>query len=132
MALTSAALRGVDVRLLVPAHSDSALVSAAARSYFDELVSAGVRVYEFPAMLHSKALLVDASTCILGSSNFDNRSFRLNFELSVLIEDAGVAAALEAVLARDLERAVRVPENRRPRLPAALAEATARLLSPLL
>ena len=132
MALTSAALRGVDVRLLVPAHSDSALVSAAARSYFDELVSAGVRVYEFPAMLHSKALLVDASTCILGSSNFDNRSFRLNFELSVLIEAAGVAAALEAVLARDLERAVRVPENRRPRLPAALAEATARLLSPLL
>jgi cardiolipin synthase A/B len=132
MALTSAALRGVDVRLLVPLRSDSALVSAAARSYFDELIAAGVRVYEYPSMLHSKALLVDADTCVLGSSNFDNRSFRLNFELSVLIEDAGVAAALEGVLARDLERAIRVPAERRPGIVAALAEATARLLSPLL
>lgn len=132
MALTSAALRGVDVRLLVPRRSDSALVSAAARSYFEELMAAGVRVHEYPRMLHSKALLVDGETCMLGSSNFDNRSFRLNFELSVLIEDAGVAGALEAVLTEDLAAATRVPDQRRPGLLAALGEATARLLSPLL
>jgi cardiolipin synthase len=132
MALTSAALRGVDVRLLVPRRSDSALVSAAARSYFDELVAAGVRVFEYPRMLHTKALLVDGETCVLGSSNFDNRSFRLNFELSVLFQDADVALALESLLAEDFAQALRVPDDRRPGLGGALAEATARLLSPLL
>jgi cardiolipin synthase len=132
MALTSAALRGVDVRLLVPAHSDSRLVTAAARSYFDELQSAGVRVYEYPRMLHMKALLIDEHVAILGSSNFDNRSFRLNFELCVLFEDAGVAADLQRILAHDLELADEVAVPRPMGLPARLFEATARLLSPLL
>jgi cardiolipin synthase len=132
MALTSAALRGVEVRLLVPRRSDSALVSAAARSYFDELIGAGVRVFEYPRMLHTKALLVDADTCVLGSSNFDNRSFRLNFELCVLFEDAGVGADLEAVLARDLAAASEVRGQRRLPFWPRLAEASARLLSPLL
>lgn len=132
MALTSAALRGLDVRLLVPAMSDSRLVSAAARSYYDELLAAGVRVHEFPAMLHAKALLVDDDTCVLGSSNFDNRSFRLNFELCILFEDAGVAGALEAVLARDFERSRRVVVGRPLAFRSRLAEALARLLSPLL
>ena len=60
MALTSAALRGVDVRVLVPRRSDSRIVSAAARSYFDELIVAGVKVWEYKArMLHSKTLVVD-------------------------------------------------------------------------
>jgi cardiolipin synthase len=132
MALTSAALRGVDVRVLVPVRTDSALVSAAARSYFDELMAAGARVYEYPRMLHTKALLVDDETCVLGSSNFDNRSFRLNFELCVLFEDRGVADALEAILARDLEQALEVGAPRLLRFWPALGEASARLLSPLL
>ncbi|NEL42999.1 MAG: cardiolipin synthase, partial [Xanthomonas perforans] len=60
MALTSAALGGLDVRLLVPRVSDSRLVTYAARSYFDELLEAGVRIYEYgPRMLHTKALLAD-------------------------------------------------------------------------
>lgn len=132
MALTSAALRGVDVRLLVPRRSDSALVSAAARSYFDELIAAGVRVFEYPRMLHTKALLVDGETCVLGSSNFDNRSFRLNFELSVLFEDAGIAALLEKQLATDFALAKEVRGPRRLAFGPRLGEATARLLSPLL
>ncbi|HMB58098.1 MAG TPA: cardiolipin synthase [Arenimonas sp.] len=132
MALTSAALRGLDVRLLVPERSDSRLVTAAARSYFGELMAAGVRVFEYPRMLHTKALLVDDDTCVLGSSNFDNRSFRLNFELCVLFEDKGVAGALETILAGDLERAREVPHDRGIGLPQRLAEAVARLLSPLL
>jgi cardiolipin synthase len=98
MALTSAALRGVDTALVVPLMSDNLLVTLAARSYFDDLARAGVRVYEFPKMLHTKALLVDDATAILGSSNFDHRSFRLNFELSILFDNAEVAEQLARVL----------------------------------
>ncbi len=132
MALTSAALRGLDVRLLVPRRSDSALVTAAARSYYDELIEAGVRVFEFPRMLHSKALLLDGERCILGSSNFDNRSFRLNFELSVLFEDTAVAARLEQQLALDFAAAREVRGPRQLAFWPRLGEAAARLLSPLL
>ena len=132
MALTSAAQRGLDVRVLVPHRSDSKLVTAAARSYFGELLRAGVRVYEFPRMLHAKALLLDDATCVLGSSNFDYRSFRLNFELCVLFEDTGLAKQLAGVLARDLEASAEIHGPRRRPFLARLAEAGARLLSPLL
>ena len=133
-ALTSAALRGLDVRLLVPRVGDSKIVSAAARSYYDELLAAGVRVFEYqPRMLHSKALLVDADTVLVGSANFDNRSFRLNFELSVLLRDPVLAAEMEAVYLTDLREAREVTKDRpRTPLPRQLAEACARLLSPLL
>lgn len=134
MALTSAALRGLDVRVVVPARSDSRVVSAAARSYFDELTAAGVRVFEYqPRMLHSKALLVDDDTCIIGSANFDHRSFRLNFELSVLLHDAGVAAGLEAEAKATLAHCREVRADDPPAaLWRRLADASARLLSPLL
>jgi cardiolipin synthase A/B len=133
MALTSAALRGVDVRLLVPRQADSRVVTWAARSYYDQLLQAGVRVFEYlPRMLHSKALLVDEATAIVGSANFDHRSFRLNFELSVLLQDAGVAESLEAIFSEDLAQAEEVRVDRPGSFPARLAEASARLLSPLL
>lgn len=132
MALTSAALRGADVRLLVPVMSDSRLVTAAASSYFDELLEAGVRIFEYPRMLHTKALLIDDEGALLGSSNYDNRSFRLNFELCVWFEDAGVARDLENVLQQDLSVAREVLAPRRQALLPQLAEASARLLSPLL
>ena len=133
-ALTSAALRGVDVRVLVPRRSDSLVVSAAARSYYDELLAAGIRVFEYqPRMLHSKLLLVDNATVLIGSANFDNRSFRLNFELSLLLRCAPLAAELEAVFLTDLREAREIAANRPPpALPRRLAEACARLLSPLL
>ena len=131
-ALTSAAMRGVDVRVLVPAMSDSRWVSAAARSYYDELHGAGARVYEYPNMLHSKALLVDDEVAMFGSSNFDNRSFRLNFELCVLFEDADVGAALAAEFRHDLLLAREVTWPRRLTFGQRLGEAWARLLSPLL
>ena len=132
MALTSAAQRGLDVRVLVPRMSDSKLVTAAARSYYSELLRAGIRVYEFPRMLHAKALLLDDDCCVLGSSNFDYRSFRLNFELCVLFEDAVLASRLSEVLTADLALSTEIYRPRhRPFLPR-LAEAGARLLSPLL
>lgn len=134
MALTSAALAGLDVRLLVPKMSDSRLVTYCVRSYYDELLAAGVKVYEYgPRMLHTKALLVDDDTVIVGSANFDHRSFRLNFEVSVLFQDAGIAGELARLLEGELAHAPRVRDERdRPLLRARLPEALARLMSPLL
>ena len=134
MALTSAALAGLDVRLLVPRVSDSRVVTLAARSYFDELLAAGVRVYEYgPRLLHSKALLVDDHVVVIGSANFDHRSFRLNFEVSLLFHDARLASELERVIELDLAHSPRVREDRpRPLWSVQMPEAIARLVSPLL
>ncbi|MET0756058.1 MAG: cardiolipin synthase [Pseudoxanthomonas sp.] len=134
MALTSAALGGVDVRLVVPKLSDSRLVTFAARSYFDELLAAGVKVYEYgPRLLHTKALLCDDDVAIIGSANFDHRSFRLNFEISLLFRDRGIAGTLAQLMEGEIAASepVRDLRNRslwRNRLPEALA----RLMSPLL
>jgi cardiolipin synthase len=134
MALTSAALGGLDVRVLVPRMGDSRVVTFAARSYFDELMAAGAKVYEYgPRMLHTKALLVDDDVAILGSANFDARSFRLNFEVSVLFHDAVIAAALARLIDGEFASAPRVREQRSRELwTVRLPEALARLMSPLL
>ena len=134
MALTSAALGGLDVRVLVPRRSDSLVVTLAARSYFDKLLAAGVRVYEYgPRMLHTKALLVDDDLALVGSANFDARSFSLNFEVCMLLRDHGVAAGLAQLFEADLAKAPRVRADRpQPLWSVRLPEAAARLLSPLL
>jgi len=133
-ALTTAALRGVDVRILVPKHSDSRLVTAAARSYYDELASAGVAIYEYgPPMLHAKLLAVDERIAAVGSANFDNRSLTLNFEAIAVLYDPELAARLIQSFEADLRCARRyVKPGRRASLGQRLGEATARLLSPLL
>ncbi len=133
MALTNAAMRGVDVRILVPRRSDSLIASAAARSYFDDLIDAGVKVWEYEArMLHSKTMLVDDAVGMVGTANFDNRSFRLNYEISAFAYGPVLTVPLGAQFERDLRKSVRVEANRR--LPAwqRLADATCRLFSPLL
>ena len=134
LALTSAALAGLDVRLLVPRRCDSLSVTLAARSYFDELLAAGVKVYEYgPRMLHTKALLVDETLAIVGSANFDHRSFSLNFEVSMLFDDAVVAGELARLIEGEFGHAPRVRDERaRPLWTVRLPEALARLLAPLL
>ena len=134
MALTSAALGGVDVRLLVPKNTDSRLVTHAARSYFDDLMAAGVKVLEYgPRMLHTKALLCDDDLAIIGSANFDHRSFRLNFESSVLFRDRGLVAELAELIEHDCLSCTQVTADRqRPLWRSRLPEALARLMSPLL
>lgn len=134
MALTSAALGGLDVRLLVPKLSDSRLVTYAARSYFDALLAAGVRIYEYgPRMLHSKALLCDDDLAILGSANFDHRSFRLNFEISVLFRDRDLVASLAELVEAECGSCQLVRNDRhRPLWRSRLPEALARVVSPLL
>ncbi|GGA81068.1 cardiolipin synthase [Arenimonas soli] len=134
MALTSAAMRGLDVRVVVPARSDSTLVSAASRSYYDELLAAGIGVFEYqPRMLHSKALLVDDETCVLGSANFDSRSFRLNFELSILLHDRDLAGELEREMTSTLAQCREVKaDDPPPPFLRRLADNATRLLSPVL
>ncbi|WP_295522814.1 cardiolipin synthase [uncultured Pseudacidovorax sp.] len=133
MALTNAALRGVDVRVLVPRRSDSLVVSAAARSYYDELLAAGVKVWEYKArMLHSKTLVVDEHCAMIGTANFDNRSFLLNFEVMAVVYGPALAGPLAMQFETDLQSASPVRTNRHRSFWLRLGEAVARLFSPLL
>jgi cardiolipin synthase A/B len=131
MALSNAALRGIDVRVLVPQRADSLTVTYAARSYFDELCAAGVRVFQYPHMLHAKVLLVDDDV-LVGSANFDVRSFRLNFELGLLLQHAQCAEQIRERLAQDFSTAEEVSRGRALSFLSKLGEAVARLFSPLL
>lgn len=136
LVLRTAAMRGVDVRILVPdpRHNDSRLVAIAARSYYDELLEAGCRIYEYiPGMLHAKYLVADDIAAI-GSANMDIRSFHINYEITAMFYDAAFTADLVTVFMADLEQASEVrPEHRlRLSLGQRLLEGSARLLSPLL
>ena len=134
MALTSAALGGLDVRLMVPRMSDSRLVTYAGRSYYDRLLAAGVTVHEYsPRLLHSKVLVCDDDLAIVGSANFDHRSFRLNFELSLLVSDRDRVAELARLVEADCAECEPVPRERpSPFWSVRLPEGLARLVSPLL
>jgi cardiolipin synthase len=134
VALSAAALRGVRVELIVPRRSDSLIVTVAARSYFDELLRAGVHVYEYPRMVHAKTMVVDGKIAIVGSANLDNRSFRLNFEVSALFYDDAAIAKLSQLFETDKKKCRHITMKMRSKisLPMRLAEASARLLSPLL
>lgn len=133
VALTTAALRGVDVRLLLPGASDHRLVLYAGQSYYDELLAAGVRVFEFrKGFLHAKTMVVDHAMTALGSANMDMRSFRLNWEANVVAYDAQLARAVALDFLRDCEQAV---EIKRPVVRTTwrrAREAGSYLLSPLL
>ena len=103
-ALELAAARGVDVRLLVSEKSDHPLLVNVGRSYYEELLRFGVKIYEYEKGInHSKVTLIDDKWLMVGSANFDIRSMRLNFELNVAVRDPGRAAELEAVLAYDFD-----------------------------
>ena len=133
-ALVTAALRGVDVAIMVPRKSDSWLVTFAARSYFDELLAAGARIYEYEIMLHAKTLVVDDDFSSVGTANMDARSFRLNFEVTAAFYSKEITARLAQSFDDDLARSTQVSAADRKRLtfPPKLCEASARLLSPLL
>jgi len=133
-ALTSSALRGIDTRVMIPKKSDSRLVDLAARSYFEPLLKAGVRIFEYqPRMLHTKALLIDDAFAILGSANFDNRSFATNFEMSMAVHEKHIARELEAVWHEDQADSVEIHKDRpRAPFPTRLGQAVARLASPML
>ncbi|MEH6453616.1 MAG: cardiolipin synthase [Psychromonas sp.] len=94
-ALKVAALRGVDVKVILPAINDSFMVRYASRAFFDELLTAGVKIYKFNGgLLHSKSIVIDENIALLGTVNLDRRSFWLNFEMTMLIDNHGFAGEL--------------------------------------
>jgi len=135
MALQTAALRGVDVRLLLPGKSDHPLVLYAGRSFIDDLLAAGVRVFEmYRAMPHAKAVMIDSNFATLGSANMDQRSFRLNFEGNIFFYSAEITRKLEQDFLNTCANTQEVTEAERCQLGKwqRLAESVARLLAPLL
>ncbi len=135
VALVSAALRGVRVRLLVPDQNNQRLAALAARSYFDELLDAGVEIWRYtPGMIHAKTVVIDGAWASVGTANMDVRSFRLNFEVNGLLFGGAGTARLAEVFERDLAESDRLDPGlfRRRSLWWRAAEGGARLLSPIL
>ncbi|MEM7135537.1 MAG: cardiolipin synthase [Myxococcota bacterium] len=106
VALQLAGLRGVDVRILIPDNPDHLLVFLAAFSYFDQAGQTGVKFYRYlDGFLHQKAMLIDSGVATVGTANFDNRSFRLNFEITAAISDPAFVAEVERMFEQDFAHA---------------------------
>ncbi len=134
-ALQLCAARGVDVRLLVSEKSDHRYLVEIGRSYYEDLLEWGVRVFEYSeAINHKKAMLLDENWLMIGSANSDNRSMRLNFELNLLAHAPKEAARLEALLQREFEasKEIKLESFAKRPLPRRLLEAALRPLAPLL
>lgn len=112
-ALTDSAGRGVDVRILVPAKSNIPLAHWAGRHLYSTLLKAGVRIYEYqPGLMHAKTIVVDNSWGTVGSSNFDYRSFFLNYELNMITRDSILCRKLRNQFLEDLSQADELTDSR--------------------
>lgn len=134
-ALQLAALRGVDVRVLIPDEPDGPVVAMANWSYTRDLLPTGVKVYRYQGgFMHQKVLLMDDHIAGVGTANFDNRSFRLNFEITLLVDDPAFAAQVDQMLQADLRRSRQVSREEIAHKPVwfPLAMGVARLFSPVL
>ena len=135
-AMKTAALAGVDVRLLMPKRSDSLIVTLASNSFVAELLEAGVKVYHYTAgMLHSKVVIVDDVAVSIGTANMDARSHDLNFEVNALMYDRELARHERRVLERDMAEGCDLLTTDNwpsPKLHIRIARGFARVFSPLL
>ncbi len=102
--------RGVKVIVLTPGkHADHLFTRASSRRRYGELLKAGAEIYEYqPSMIHVKTMVVDGIWSVVGSTNFDNRSFGLNDEVNLAIRDRDMAARLEEDFQRDLQKSARI------------------------
>jgi cardiolipin synthase len=135
-ALEGAVRRGVDVRVIVPGEiTDVPIVREASRMHYDLMLRRGIRIFEFqPTMMHAKTMVVDGIWSTVGSSNFDERSFRLNDEVNVNIYSEEIAQQMEAMFFQDLARSEEITLRkwfRRPRW-SRIKEALADVLKPQL
>ncbi len=107
LGLTTAARRGLKVTLLVPGpYIDTALVSRASKTYYRQLLQAGVAIHEYqPSMIHTKTVTVDGAYALIGSPNFDTRSFGLNYEEALVVYDRALTQALNRSFEDDLGNA---------------------------
>ncbi|MBI3929075.1 MAG: cardiolipin synthase [Armatimonadetes bacterium] len=134
-ALHLAALRGVDVRIIIPARWDILMCWLAAYSYLPELEETGIRVYRYEAgHPHQKVVLIDDRYAWVGSANMDNRSMRLNFEGNLVVKGSRFARDVETMLIQDMENSRLVLEGdyQRRSLPFKIAVQLARLFTPIL
>jgi cardiolipin synthase len=134
-ALQLAALRGVDVRIIIPDEPDGPVVGMANWSYTSELLPAGVKVYRYEGgFLHQKVLVMDDHIAGVGTANFDNRSFRLNFEITLLVHNLDFAQKVEQMLTIDMRQSRRVTREELADKPRwfPLAMGIARLFAPVL
>jgi len=135
LAIQHAAYRGLRVEILIPSKTDAFLALWAGRSFYQELIRAGVRIYEFDhGMLHSKTVSIDDRWTLIGSANMDIRSFLLNFEVTASIFDQAIAERVGQDFSSQRDRSRQIPliEDGKAPLFASLVEGAARLLSPLL
>ena len=134
-ALRIAALSGIDVRLLVPSNPDNRIVFHASRSYYPELLEAGVKIYEYrEGFMHSKIMIVDGKLASIGTSNMDMRSFHLNFEVNVFLYRTGSVKKLAQDYLQDLlvSNELHIETFQKRTLFMRLFESLSRLLSPFL
>lgn len=134
-ALKVAALSGIDVRILAPKRPDKKIVFYASRSYFPELLEAGVKIYEYSkGFLHSKIMIVDGELASIGTANMDMRSFHLNFEVNAFLYHTDSTKKLVADFLEDLKDSSQIDDEtfRRRPLSIRVVESVSRLLSPLL
>ncbi len=133
-ALKTAALSGVDVRIMLPGKSDSTVVYWSSLSYISELIEAGIKVYLYQnGFNHSKILMIDTSFASVGSANMDIRSFEDNFEIAAIVYDEQITRQLEESFLNDLSRSLFITADEwelRSRKNN-LKESVARLFSPL-
>jgi cardiolipin synthase len=135
VALQVAAMRGVDTKLILPSRSNHRVTFHAGRSYYEQLLEAGVHIHEYvPGMIHAKTMVVDGRIVLVGSANMDMRSFRLNFEVHALIHDGPTARFLENCFAADLAqtREIALAAWQKRPLGYRIAEGAGRFVSPLL
>jgi cardiolipin synthase len=94
-ALCSAAHRGIETTIVLPARNDSWQVAAASHSYYRELLQAGVKIHEYVGgLLHTKSMIIDDEVTLIGSANMDRRSFELNYENNILFYDPALTAEM--------------------------------------
>lgn len=134
-ALINAAMRGVDTTIVVPARNDSRLVAAASRSHYADLLDAGVRIREFEGgLLHAKTVTIDRRLAVIGSANFDMRSFWLNFEITLFMYDNDFASMVRFLQTAYMQQSRRILPREWAKRPASrrFIDNAAQLLGPLL
>jgi cardiolipin synthase len=102
--------RGVDLRIIVPGrHSDHTITRRSSRALYGDILEAGGEIYEYqPSMMHAKIMIIDGLWSIVGTTNFDNRSFGLNDEVNIAAKDRQFAARLEQDFQNDLRKSRRI------------------------
>ncbi len=134
--LQTAALSGVDVRLLMSASTDIKVVDWCVRAYFESYLKAGIKIYLYPdGILHSKVIIADDSIASVGTANLDNRSLQQNYEANAIVYNAALSKQLKTDFLQDCSRSIKLEDHqafsKRPWMNK-LIEGSAKLLSPLL